>query len=207
MKVKTNIISFAILGIQICVFQRKALSLQRQTTTTMRLPFTALLLSLAMLTMAQHETPQWERFEQTYTLRTEKNPFTDVTLKATFSHAISGKTISVDGFYDGNDTFRIRFMPIEQGEWKYTTKSSESSLNGKTGTLLCTAPVSHGMVSAGTDHDFRYADGTAYRPVGTTSYAWIHADKQRQEQTYQSLQEAAFNKLRFCVFPNNSVYE
>ena len=166
-----------------------------------------LLLLLTLPIIAQSQVPQWEQFETSFTLHTAKNPFTDVTLKATFTHAVSGKMITVDGFYDGDDTYRIRFMPTEQGKWTYTTRSSEQAMNGKTGAVECVKPINHGMVSAGMDHDFHYADGTPYRPVGTTSYAWIHADEQRQELTYQSLQEAAFNKLRFCVFPNNSVYE
>ena len=65
----------------------------------------------------------------------------------------------------------------------------------------------HGMVMTGNDMNFVYADSTAYYPLGTTSYAWMHADKQRQEQTYRSLADAGFNKLRFCVFPNESVTE
>lgn len=156
--------------------------------------------------MAQVNIPQWERYEQVFTFHTDKNPFTDITLSATFTHSASGKTITVAGFYDGNDTYRIRFMPTDQGRWTYKTKSTEQELNEKEGSLQCIAPTGHGMV--GVDgHDFRYADGTPYRPVGTTSYAWIHADEQRQHQTYVSLKETQFNKLRFCVFPNNSVYE
>lgn len=173
----------------------------------MRLKSTVFFFLCAIMSMAQSQVPQWEQFETSFTLHTAKNPFTDVTLKATFTHAVSGKVITVDGFYDGDDTYRIRFMPTEQGKWTYTTRSSEQAMSGKTGAIECVKPINHGMVSAGMDHDFHYADGTPYRPVGTTSYAWIHADEQRQELTYQSLQEAAFNKLRFCVFPNNSVYE
>ena len=68
------------------------------------------------MSMAQSQVPQWEQFETSFTLHTAKNPFTDVTLKATFTHAVSGKVITVDGFYDGDDTYRIRFMPTEQGK-------------------------------------------------------------------------------------------
>lgn len=153
------------------------------------------------------QVPQWERFEQAYSMKTGKNPFTDVMLTATFTHVASGEVLTVSGFYDGDDTYRIRFMPTRQGEWTYVTKSSEQALDGKTGILTCTAPMSHGMVTAGNDQDFLYADSSSYRPVGTTSYAWIHANRERQAATYQSLRESRFNKLRFCVFPNNSVNE
>jgi hypothetical protein len=61
-----------------------------------------LLLLLTLPIIAQSQVPQWEQFETSFTLHTAKNPFTDVTLKATFTHAVSGKVITVDGFYDGS---------------------------------------------------------------------------------------------------------
>ena len=131
----------------------------------MRLKTTALFFLIAIMSMAQSQVPQWEQFETSFTLHTAKNPFTDVTLKATFTHAVSGKVITVDGFYDGDDTYRIRFMPTEQGKWTYMTRSSEQAMSGKTGAIECVKPINHGMVSAGMDHDFHYADGTPYRPV------------------------------------------
>jgi hypothetical protein len=155
---------------------------------------------------AQNEVPQWERFEKSLSFHTDKNPFTDVELTATFIHEGSGETVKVDGFYDGDDTYRLRFMPTKKGKWTFTTRSSEKEMNMQEGSLLCTDAVTKGMVQA-SGQSFVYPDGTLYHPVGTTSYAWIHSTKERQEQTYQSLEESGFNKLRFCVFPNNSVYE
>ncbi len=43
------------------------------------------------------------------------NPFRDVGLTGTFTHQASGKSITVNGFYDGGSTWRIRFMPAELG--------------------------------------------------------------------------------------------
>ena len=42
-----------------------------------------------------------------------KNPFTDVQIQARFTS--KEKTILVAGFYDGDETWRIRFMPEQQG--------------------------------------------------------------------------------------------
>jgi len=167
----------------------------------------ALAWAMALPVPAQQQVPQWERFEEVYHFHTDKNPFTDVSLSATFVHEATGTRLTVDGFYDGSDTFRVRFMPTAVGDWTFTTRSSEPELNGKTGRLSCLKAVAHGMVSATDDQQFSYADGTPYRPVGTTAYAWTHASGERQRQTYHSLRTSRFNKLRFCVFPNNSVYE
>ena len=171
-----------------------------------KLTMSAVAWLLASTAFAQQQVPMWERFEQCYNCHTEKNPFTDVTLTAIFRHETSGETVKVDGFYDGDDTYRLRFMPTKKGKWTFTTRSSEKEMNMQEGSLLCTDAVTKGMVQA-SGQSFVYPDGTLYHPVGTTSYAWIHSTKERQEQTYQSLQKAAFNKLRFCVFPNNSVNE
>ena len=156
---------------------------------------------------AQTEVAQWEQFAQSFTCKTSGNPFTDVELSAEFIHESTNDTLQICGFYDGNDTFRLRFMPTQQGKWRFITHSNIAEMNAKRGVLLCTKPKSdcHGMVIAAEDHAFRYADGTFYHPFGTTSYAWTHASAYRQEETYASLAASGFNKLRFCVFPNNSV--
>ena len=52
---------------------------------------------------------QWGRFELTLKSQSQKNAFKDVTLTAEFSN--SDTTYTVSGFYDGNDIFKIRFMP------------------------------------------------------------------------------------------------
>lgn len=152
---------------------------------------------------------QWDCYEISLKCKTQKNPFTEVLLSATFTEEKTGRTMTIDGFYDGDDTFRIRFMPMAEGRWTYTTASSEKKLDGKRGEIDCVKAAEgvKGMVMAGGDKDFIYADSTHYHPLGTTSYAWIHADRQRQEETYRSLEQTGFNKLRFCVFPNESVKE
>lgn len=156
---------------------------------------------------AQKQVCKWGRYEVDFKHETTQNPFTDVELSATFTHEQSGKSLTVDGFYDGDNTYRLRFMPMEEGKWNYTTHSNVEKMDGNTGYIVCTAPKAgtHGMVKVGDDQDFIYGDGTQYYPVGTTSYAWIHSSLERQEQTFKSLEESGFNKIRFIVFPNGSV--
>ena len=70
-------------------------------------------------TAAPVEVPRWEmhEFELHGRCRVE-NPFRDAALVGEFT-APSGKTIDVEGFYDGDDTWRLRFAPDEEGEWRY----------------------------------------------------------------------------------------
>lgn len=129
------------------------------------------------------------------------NPFTDVTLSATFSHGDTHTDVA--GFYDGGGTYRVRFMPRELGTWSYQTHSNRPELDGKTGAFTCgpAAAGNHGPVAVRNVYHFGYADGTPYFPIGTTCYAWIHQPDALQEQTLATLKASPFNKLRMCVFP------
>jgi hypothetical protein len=61
----------------------------------------------------------------------------------------------------------------------------------------------HGPVRVAQTYHFAYADGTPFRQLGTTAYAWTHQDNALQEQTLRTLAASPFNKIRFCVFPKN----
>src|SRR5439155_1526335 len=116
--------------------------------------------------------------------------------------------IVAEGFYDGEGTYRIRFMPQQQGRWQYETQSNRAELNGKTGSFTCTAPspANHGPVRVRNTFHFAYADGTPYRQIGTTCYAWTHQGEELERQTLATLKTSPFNKLRFCVFPKRYAF-
>lgn len=146
---------------------------------------------------------QWARFEKTFTVKSAKNPFTDVTLTANFS--TGDTTFSVSGFYDGNDTFKVRFMPQQTGKWRFKTSSNLASLNNKTGEFTCIKATkgNSGPVQVSGTYAFKYANGKHYYPFGTTAYAWTHMGQGTQEITLNTLKKSGFNKLRMCVFPKN----
>lgn len=131
------------------------------------------------------------------------NPFTDVLLSADFSY--QGRTLTVDGFYDGNGIYRIRFSPDTPGKWNYETNSNTRELNGRKGSFNCTVPTgtNHGPVKVRNTFDFGYADGTPFYPVGTTCYAWVHQPAELVQQTLESLSKSAFNKIRMTVMPKD----
>jgi hypothetical protein len=61
----------------------------------------------------QQKVEQWGRFELSFKHSFAGNGFTDVSLSATFVGKDTSFTVS--GFYDGNNTFKIRFMPQQTG--------------------------------------------------------------------------------------------
>lgn len=144
---------------------------------------------------------RWDVFELVLNGPKEGNPFIDTWLKATFRKG--ARQIAIDGFYDGDGVYKIRFMPDSLGTWSYATSSNSASLQGKTGSFEATAPRagSHGPVRVRDVFHFGYEDGTPYFPFGTTCYAWVHQSEERQEETLASLKASPFNKIRMCIFP------
>ena len=98
------------------------------------------------LTKSTAEVEQWGIFELELHGSSEGNPYLDVELTAQFAY--NHRVIEVDGFYDGDGVYRIRFMPDTPGTWRYRTQSTLGSLNGIEGTLTCIppAPDNHGPV-------------------------------------------------------------
>jgi hypothetical protein len=162
-----------------------------------------LFFAFAFALRAESTVEQWGVFEAAFNGPTNGNPFTDVKFSARFTQG--SESFEANGFYDGDGIYRVRFMPDQQGEWHYVTKSSSPDLNGHSGDFTVTqpSPDNHGPVHVAYTYHFAYADGTPYEEIGTTCYAWIHQSETLQEQTLQTLAAAPFNKLRMCVFPKH----
>ncbi|MFP5230105.1 MAG: DUF5060 domain-containing protein [Acidobacteriota bacterium] len=148
-----------------------------------------------------HSVARWDFIELPLAGPADGNPFIDVRFAATFRYR--NRAVTVEGFYDGGGTYRVRFMPDEPGTWTWTTASSAPELDGKSGAFECVAPGegNRGPVSVRDDYHFGYADGTPYVEVGTTCYAWVFQPEETQRQTIETLTHAPFNKLRMCLFP------
>ncbi len=153
--------------------------------------------------MAGVTVEQWGVYEVVLHGPAEGNPFVDRTVQARFQ--FKHRVIEVAGFYDGDGLYRIRFMPDTPGTWTYATQSDDRQLDGQTGTFIC-VPASinnHGPVHVRDRYHFRYEDGAAYFPFGTTCYAWTHQGDELEEQTLRTLESSPFNKIRMCVFPKH----
>lgn len=78
---------------------------------------------------------------------------------------------TLPGFYDGNDTWKIRFSPTKEGEWTIQTNSEVLELNNQQTQLLCIKNENenvHGplLVDPENPHHFIYEDGTRWFPMG-----------------------------------------
>jgi hypothetical protein len=90
------------------------------------------------------EVPKWKRYEVTLSNPAwNGNPF-DVELVGEFRNEASGRVLKQFGFYAGNNTWKIYFMPDELGEWSHETHSPDSDLDGKTAPLLLSLRICQG---------------------------------------------------------------
>ena len=90
---------------------------------------------------------RWGRFEMSLVNRGKfADPCTDVTLSVT-CESPDGQTVEFQGFYDGNDTWRIRFMPDRVGTWRYEASFSDGAV-GRKGTFECVPSEIPGMLAA-----------------------------------------------------------
>jgi CubicO group peptidase (beta-lactamase class C family) len=90
---------------------------------------------------------QWDRFEACAKNPTSyRDPYRDVTLNVTYQSPDGQKT-QFWGFYDGDGTWKIRFMPDQMGTWKYDAVFSDGS-GQISGTFECAPSDIGGMIGA-----------------------------------------------------------
>jgi hypothetical protein len=167
----------------------------------MRIVFILFIITYSLQTSAQNKTEVWDFIELTFQGDNTPDAFRDTPLSAQFQN--NDKLFKVDGFYDGNGKYKIRFMPDRIGVWRYHISSRQKKLNGKSGEFEAVPATknNHGPVKVAHEVHFSYSDNTPFVPVGTTCYAWVHQDDKLQEQTLQTLRASPFNKLRMTIFP------
>jgi hypothetical protein len=141
--------------------------------------FVGFLLVLCMLIFmftfveaADYTIEQWRVVEITFTsTNTYEEPYYDVSLDVTFTLS-GGPTIKRPAFWDGGNTWRVRFAPTQTGIWNYSTVCSDTSntgLHNKTGTVECVQytgqmPIyQKGFIKQSSNSRyFTYNDGTPF---------------------------------------------
>lgn len=148
------------------------------------------------------QVEKWGVFELTVPGKQEKNPFTDYEIHGIFYH--KRETVSVNGFYDGDGIYRIRFMPSYEGVYTYEVSGSFSpqTFSGQ----FCAIPPTknnHGPVRTTDQFYFKYQDGKPHHSCGTTCYAFALQKPEIISQTFEELKKGYFNKMRFCLMPKH----
>jgi len=151
---------------------------------------------------------RWDVFEITLTSKkTFARPFHDVTLTAVFTNG--GTKKKVNGFYDGGCVWKIRFMPEELGEYRFSISSSNDEFNGLEGSFISMEPSqgNHGPARVDKKYHFSFADRTPFFVMGTTAYVWHYRPEEIRKKTLESFVKYGFNKIRMLFFPKHYVSE
>lgn len=83
--------------------------------------------------------PLYGRWEREFVAQGETPTPGDVTLRAIFTGPGGEPPRLVEGFWDGDTRFKIRFMPTSHGTWRFKTESNPrlTGLDGVSGTFRC----------------------------------------------------------------------
>ncbi len=117
--------------------------------------------------------PRYGVFEAALTSsKTYANPFTDVTVTATFT-APSGRKLTAHAFHDGGGTWKARIAPDETGAWSWTTSSSDTTntgLHNRGGSFSCVSSSDKGFIRPDPTRKyyFSFSDGSPFYGIGDT---------------------------------------
>ncbi|MCS7186979.1 MAG: DUF5060 domain-containing protein [Armatimonadota bacterium] len=141
---------------------------------------------------------KWDLWEAT--LKSDRryfNPFAELTVLATF-RSPSGKTLTVEGFYDGNRTWKVRFMPDEVGQWRWFIRAEPPDERlSASGRFECIQSQLRGPLKVHPQNPlwFAFADGT---PVYLLSFHLWNLDAMEEKtlaKTLDFLKAQGFNAI------------
>jgi len=150
------------------------------TTVIMFISLFMTTLPFAKTTQAASFTgEQWRVVEIPLTsTKTYANPFLDVSITATFTGP-GGTVITRPGFWDGGDSWKVRFAPTKTGTWTYNVTSSDttnSGLHNQSGTITANAYTGsldiykNGFLKKSADRYLSYANDMPFFWLGDTHW-------------------------------------
>jgi len=116
------------------------------------------------------------------------NPYLDVDDLFTTFVSPTGNNMTMPGFWDGEQIWRVRFAPTEIGLWTYETKSNDTGLTNQTGFIQC-IPYSgqlsiykHGFIRPSANNRYlTYADGEPFYWLGDTHWSGFNIAERLNE--------------------------
>ena len=165
------------------------------------------------LERAEHGTDpisatQWEVLDLVFDVeKVPENPV-DVAFSAVWTNGEA--SLEVPGFFDGGQSYVIRFTPSTVGTWSYETRSELEGLNAQKGSVEVKAAEAGRkggiLVNEDSPREFRYENGEPYYPIAFEA-DWLfaldaeNADGIPVTQTFvDQLAREGFNQMVMNVF-------
>lgn len=117
---------------------------------------------------------QNERFEVEFTAQNQPaNPYVELTAEATLTPPAAGQERSIPLFWDGGKKWKLRFNPDTVGTWKWSIRSSDAGLGGKSGAVEVASSNRAGSIRPmkGFPLHFERQDGKPFWFMGDTAWA------------------------------------
>ncbi len=129
------------------------------------------------------------------------NPYFEVDLQICLTRP-DGTEVHVDGFYDGEQTFRARAYCDAVGVWRWRSISNVASLNDRTGQFHVAASQHLGKLRKHPDdpRQLAYDNGQWFLHIGDTGYRFVTDTEPRWQAYIDQAAQAGFTKIRtwFC---------
>ena len=169
-----------------------------------------LLLTVTAL-MATEQAEIWDLYESGFVSEKDyENPLYDVNLFKIEFTSQSGRVQTINGFWDGGSSWKVRFCPDELGTWTFQSSCSDennSGLHSVSGSFECVENSSEldiyqrGAIKRPPgEYHLTYADGTPFFFVACT--AWNGALRSNDEEWDYYLQHRVdhhYNTIQFVT--------
>ena len=148
----------------------------------------------------QREVELYGVFELAHQQRAQGNPF-QAEMEGLFLHE-AGQRLRLEGFYDGDATYRLRFMPTAPGIWRYRVNLAGRLV--ERGAIRCVPSQATGPLRQDPEHPYHFllANGAPFYPLGNTAYNAIVAYRHDRPAFVRFLDYYAarhFNWMRFFL--------
>lgn len=153
------------------------------------------------LTQNTDHVPHYGVFEVVYNASEQPTPIFDTNFSITFTRP-NGTTVTTEGFYDGNNTYKARAYADQLGTWTWSSASNLANLNDQSGqfTVLPSSLKGQLTIHPEDPYQFAYDNGDWFLHMGDTGYRYV-TDTEPEWQAYIDQASAAgFTKIRtwFC---------
>lgn len=160
------------------------------------------------LTGQTDQATLWHKYELAFVSDKEySNPLYDISDFSIVFTSATGREKKVNGFWDGDRNWRVRFLPDEPGDWSWNSSCSDKEnrgLHGRSGTFSCVKGVEElELFKRGAikhipgKYYLTYDDGTPFFWMGCTAWNgamkstasdWDYYLKDRSDRRYNLIQ-------------------